>query len=72
VADYQGPLYAPHPDLVAHYTVRYKTESNGSDDFCCYAQSAYDARIAAMELNPWIHSHPNAITHIIKEEDFQW
>ena len=71
--DYQGPLYAPHPDLhMAHYTVRYRTADNQSADFCCYAPTAYDARIAAMELNRYVHDHPNTITHIIKEDEFEW
>ena len=57
---------------MAHFTVRYRTADNQSADFCCYAPSAYDARIAAMELNSYVHAHPNAITHIIKEDEFEW
>ena len=57
---------------MAHYTVRYQTESNDSDDFCCYAPTAYDARIACIELNPWVHAHPDSITHIFKEDEFEW
>ena len=57
---------------MAHYTVRYRTESNDSDDFCCYAPTAYDARIACIELNPWVHAHPDSITHIFKEDEFEW
>ena len=55
-----------------HYTVIYKDERNERNHFCCYATGAYEARIAAMELNAHIHAHPNAITHIITNNNDDW
>ena len=43
-----------------HYTVIYEDERNQRRHFCCYATGVYEARIAAMELNPHIHQHPNS------------
>ena len=44
--------------MPTHYTVIYEDERNQRRHFCCYATGAYEARIAAMELNPHIHQNP--------------
>ena len=58
--------------MPTHYTVIYEDERNQSRHFCCYATGAYEARIAAMELNPHIHQNPNSITHIITNNNDDW
>ena len=55
------------------YTVRYTNQQAVQTDACFYATNAYDARLTAMELIPWVHDHPNCITHILNENDhFDW
>lgn len=54
------------------YSVLYKDSSNQTQQFCCITPTAWDARCAAMELNPYVHNHPNSITHIIEEKNYDW
>lgn len=55
------------------YSVLYRDNANCQRVFCCYAGSAYEARIEAMEMVQFIHDHPNCIDQILKEAtDFDW
>ena len=50
------------------YTVHYRNFQNFRLEDCFYALDAYDARTLAMELNKYIHDHPNSIDLIRCEE----
>ncbi len=50
------------------YTVRYRSFDNGRQENCFYASDSYEARMLAMELNQYIHDHPNCIDLIRCEE----
>ena len=43
------------------YTVYYRDFKNLRLESCFYAFDAYEARTLAMELNKYIHEHPNSI-----------
>ena len=43
------------------YTVHYRNIQNIRTESCFYAKDAFDAKIIAMELNSYIHEHPNSI-----------
>ncbi len=43
------------------YTVHYRNFDNVRLENCFYAGDAYEARKLAMELNKYIHDHPNSI-----------
>ena len=43
------------------YTVYYRDFKNLRLESCFYALDAYEARTLAMELNKYIHEHPNSI-----------
>ena len=50
------------------YTVHYRDFQNLRLENCFYAQDAYEARTLAMELNRYIHEHPNSIDLIRREK----
>ena len=50
------------------YTVHYRNFENIRLENCFYASDAYEARALAMEINKYIHDHPNSID-LIRCED---
>ena len=53
------------------YTVRHRETSSRRIESCYYAGDAFEARVLAMEVVPFIKAHPNSIEEIRCEEPKQ-
>ncbi|WP_186490473.1 hypothetical protein [Synechococcus sp. BIOS-U3-1] len=53
------------------YTVRHRESSSRRVESCYYAGDAYEARILAMEVVPFIKAHPHSIEEIRCEDTEQ-
>lgn len=49
------------------YSVGYKDANGYTHELCCYAFTAYEARLQAIEDVGYINQHPNAIKYILEE-----
>lgn len=60
------------PTLIP-FTVYYRDESNERRAFCCYATDRTHAYSQAVELVPSIHSNPQCIESLVREDQpFDW